>query len=184
MSVFDTNFIVERVWDNNVQPILYKRCNKGVEFSEKLHLIRTAEEGSPEYEYFRLNPGYHPSPMLICYQDYDLISKRLEIIYSGLPEDCDISIKRPTRELADSLGITQYVTKDKNSWRIYIDPTKPMTKISKFSSGSLSICDITLESNMSEEELKRVGIYEDLMDYLRWELVSCKIQISRLLKWK
>ena len=184
MSIFDKNFIVKRTWNNNIQSVLYKRDNKEVSFSERLHLTAVIDKGSPQYEYFRLNPKFCPDPVLICYQDYDLIPKRLEIICSGYPKDTIVEIKGPTRELADSLGISQYVTEEETSWKIHIDPIKSSSEITKFASGGVVTYDISLESSMSENDLRGLGIYEDLMEYLRRELVDDRIQVSRLSSWR
>lgn len=186
MSVFDKNFIVKRTWRSTTQSKLYKLSNKGkVSFSERLHLTTVAGEGSAEYVYFSLNPEFCPNPVLIYYQDYDLITKRLEIICSGDPKDIIVKVKeRPSKELVDLLGISQYVTEEETSWKIHIDPIKSSPEITKFVSGGIVTYDISLESNMSEDDLRGLGIYEDLMEYLRRELVDDKIQVSRLSSWR
>lgn len=186
MSVFDKNFIVKRTWRSTTQSKLYKLSNKGkVSFSERLHLTTVAGKGSAEYVYFSLNPKFCPNPVLIYYQDYDLIPKRLEIICSGDPKDTIVKAEeRPSKELADLLGISQYVTEEENSWGIQVDPIKQVKEVTKFSSGGLVTYDISLESNMSEDDLRGLGIYEDLMEYLRRELVDNKIQVSRLSSWR
>lgn len=187
MSVFDKNFVVKRSWNSTTQSKLYKLSNKGkVSFSERLHLTTVAGKGSAEYIYFSLNPKFCPNPVLIYYQDYDLIPKRLEIICSGDPKDTIVEIKEgPSKELADLLEISQYVTEEEeNSWRIQVDPIKQVKEVTEFVSGGIVTYDISLESNMSENDLKRLGIYEDLMEYLRKELVDNKIQVSRLSSWR
>lgn len=114
-----------------------------------------------------------------------MITKRLEIICSGDPKDIIVKVKeRPSKELADLLGISQYVTEEENSWRIQVDPIKQVKEVTKFASGGLVTYDISLESNMSEDDLRGLGIYEDLMEYLRKELVDDRIQVSRLSSWK